>query len=309
MDMNRRGFLEASSLALAAGALAPASLFARRQPAAQQAAATFTELRGGVGYSTARGGTIGWYSSPDALVVVDSQFADTAPLFLNGIKSRNQRAVDALINTHHHGDHTGGNAAFKTAGTRMIVGHARVAELLRDQAARANPPNTPTLPDVTFTDQWRQSFGRETLRAKFYGPAHTSGDAVVFFENANVAHMGDVGFLERHPIVDRPVGASVRGWVRLLEAVHVDHDDQTIFVFEHARAGAPVTGQRAGLLVLRDYFSAVLGHAQKGIAAGQSKEQVTAVQSLPRFESWEATPPRLTLQNVVGVAFDELTTP
>jgi glyoxylase-like metal-dependent hydrolase (beta-lactamase superfamily II) len=162
---------------------------------------------------------------------------------------------------------------------------------------------------VTFTDQWRQSFGRETVRAKFYGPAHTSGDAVIFFENANVAHMGDVGFFERHPIVDRPVGASVRGWVRLLEAVHADHNDQTVFIFGHARVGTPVTGQRAGLLVLRDYFTAVLDHVQKGKAAGQSKEQIAAVQSLPRFESWEATPPRLTLQNVVGVAYDELSTP
>lgn len=306
MSMDRRGFLKASSLALSAGALAPASLLGRRQQAAPM---TFTELRGGVGYSTARGGTIGWYSSPDALVVVDSQFADTAPLFLSGIKPRNARTVDALINTHHHGDHTGGNAAFKTAGTRMIVGHARVAELLRTQAAAANPPTTPTVPDVTFTDSWRQSFGRETLRAKFYGPAHTNGDAVIFFENANVAHMGDVGFFERHPIVDRPVGASVRGWVRLLEAVHADHNDQTIFIFGHAKVGAPVTGQRAGLLVLRDYFTAVLDHVQKGISARQSKEQITALQSLPRFESWEATPPRLTLQNVVGVAYDELSAP
>jgi glyoxylase-like metal-dependent hydrolase (beta-lactamase superfamily II) len=303
MSMDRRGFLKASSLALSASALGPATLFARRQEAAQ---ATFTEIRGGVGYSTARGGTIGWYSSPDALVVVDSQFADTAPLFLNGIKSRNQRTVDALINTHHHGDHTGGNAAFRTAGTRMIVGHARVAELMRSQAA-AN--TMPAAPDVTFTDQWRQSFGRETVRAKFYGPAHTSGDAVIFFENANVAHMGDVGFFERHPIVDRPVGASVRGWIRLLEGVHADHNDQTIFVFGHARMGTPVTGQRAGLLTLRDYFTAVLDHVQSGISARQSKEQITAVQSLPRFESWEATPPRLTLQNVVGVAYDELSAP
>jgi glyoxylase-like metal-dependent hydrolase (beta-lactamase superfamily II) len=303
MAMDRRGFLRASSLALAAGTLAPRSVFARRQTAQVM----FNELRGGVGFSTARGGTIGWYNSPDALVVVDSQFADTAQLFLDAQKQRNARPVDALINTHHHPDHTGGNTAFKTAGAKMIVGHARVPELMRQQAG-ANAAQV-TVPDVTFTDTWRQSFGRETIRAKYYAPAHTGGDAVIFFENANVAHMGDVGFFERHPIVDRPAGASVRGWIRLLEAVHADHNDQTIFVFGHSKMGTPVTGQRAGLLVLRDYFTAVLDHVQKGIAARQSKEQIAAVQSLPRFESWEATPPRLTLQNVVGVAYDELTAP
>jgi glyoxylase-like metal-dependent hydrolase (beta-lactamase superfamily II) len=305
MGMDRRGFLKASSLALAAGTLAPRTVFARRQTAQ----VVFNDLRGGVGYSTARGGTIGWYNSPDALVVVDSQFADTAQLFLDAQKVKNARPVDALINTHHHPDHTGGNTAFKTAGAKMIVGHARVPELMRQQAAAANPPAQVTVPDVTFTDTWRQAFGRETIRAKYYAPAHTGGDAVIFFENANVAHMGDVGFFERHPIVDRPAGASVRGWIRLLEAVHGDHNDQTIFIFGHSKMGTPVTGQRAGLLVLRDYFTAVLDHVQKGIAARQTKEQIAAVQSLPRFESWEATPPRLSLQNVVGVAYDELSAP
>jgi glyoxylase-like metal-dependent hydrolase (beta-lactamase superfamily II) len=302
MSIDRRGFLKASSLALATGALAPRHVFARRQTAQ----VVFNDIRGGVGYSTARGGTIGWYNSSDALVVVDSQFADTAQLFLTAQKQRNPRNVDALINTHHHPDHTGGNTAFKSANTLTIVGHANVPELMRRQAG-ANAEIT--VPGVTFTDTWRQSFGRETVRAKYYGPAHTSGDAVILFENANVAHMGDVGFFERHPIVDRPSGASVRGWIRLLEGVHADHNDQTVFIFGHSKMGTPVTGQRAGLLVLRDYFTAVLDHVQKGIAARQSKEQITAVQSLPRFESWEATPPRLSLQNVVGVAYDELTAP
>ena len=303
MSIDRRTFLKASSLALSAGALAPASLLARRQ---QTTPVTFTELRGGVGYSVGRGGTIGWYVSPDAVVVVDSQFADTAPVFLNGLKSRTQRTVDALINTHHHPDHTGGNQVFKDANTRMMVGHANVVTYMRRGAAEGT---TPAVPTTTFTDQWRQAFGRETLRAKYYAPAHTGGDAVIFFENANVAHMGDVGFFERHPIVDRPNGASVRGWIRLLEAVHADHNDQTTFIFGHSKMGTPVTGQRAGLLVLRDYFTAVLEHVQKGVAAGQSKEQIATVQSLPRFESWEATPPRLSLQNVVGVAYDEVTAP
>jgi cyclase len=302
MSVDRRGFIRTSSLALAAGALAPRGLVARAPATARQS--PLQPLRGNVGIFVGRGGTLGWYVSPDAVVVVDSQFADSAEAFLQALRQRSSRNVDALINTHHHGDHTGGNAVFRAASTRMIVGHANVPELMRRQAG-ANAQ--PAVPDVTFTDTWRQSFGTETVRAKYYAPAHTGGDAVIFFENANVAHMGDVGFNQRHPIVDLPSGASVRGWVRLLEGVHADHDDQTIFIFGHAKEGTEVTGRRDSLLVLRDYFTAVLEHAQRGITAGRSRDEVTAIESIPRFADWASTPPRLSLQSVVGAAFDELT--
>jgi glyoxylase-like metal-dependent hydrolase (beta-lactamase superfamily II) len=301
MSMNRRSFLRTSSLALAAGAAAPRSLLGRDGAPLQ---VPFETIRRNVGYSIGRGGTMGWYISPDAVVVVDSQFADSAQAFLDALEGRSQRTVDALINTHHHGDHTGGNATFRAASVRMVVGHANVPEFMRRQAQAGTQP---AVPDVTFTETWSQSFGGETVRAKYYAPAHTGGDAVIFFENANVAHMGDVGFNQRHPIVDRPYGASVRGWVTLLERTAADHDGETVYLFGHAKEGTSLTGNRDSLMLIRDYFSAALEHVQRGVAAGRSKEEITALPSLPRFEEWASQPPRLSLQNVLGVTFDELT--
>ncbi len=113
MSWNRRTFMEASALATMAGAL-PAGVGAQppaatAAPAAPPAPAVFTPLRRNVGIFNQRGGTIGWLVSRDGLLVVDSQFADTAPNLLSGLKERSPRQIDVLINSHHHPDHTGGN--------------------------------------------------------------------------------------------------------------------------------------------------------------------------------------------------------
>ena len=99
---------------------------------------TFTALRGNTGFFSARGGTIGWLIAPDGVVVVDTQFPDTAQQCLDGIKTRASRPIDLLVNTHHHGDHTGGNAVFKPH-VGGIVAHVNVPGL-QQKAAAAPPP-------------------------------------------------------------------------------------------------------------------------------------------------------------------------
>ena len=141
MKWNRREFLTTSSLALAAGAF-------RSVPAMGQApatAGTFRELRNGVGIFVGRGGTIGWAITPDAVVVVDTQFPDTAGVCLQGIEQRSTRQIDAIINTHHHGDHVGGNAVFKPMA-KTIVSHERVPGLQRAQAEAGGAEVPPRLP-------------------------------------------------------------------------------------------------------------------------------------------------------------------
>ncbi len=128
MKWNRREFLTTSSLALA-GAF-------RSVPALGQAPATtgtFRELRNGVGTFLGCGGTIGWAITPDAFVVVDTQFPDMAEVCLQGLEQRSTRQIDAIINTHHHADHLSGNAVFKPMA-KTIVSHERVPGLQRRQA-------------------------------------------------------------------------------------------------------------------------------------------------------------------------------
>jgi glyoxylase-like metal-dependent hydrolase (beta-lactamase superfamily II) len=298
---NRRDFILRSSLAVAAGALGSTRLFGQQAPAAAPQPPTvpvFTPIRRNVGTFTARGGTMGWLVTPDAVLVIDSQFADTAQMFLDGLKTRTPRKIDLLLNTHHHPDHTGGNKVLRPMVAK-IVAHENVPGLQKKQAAAAKTEDAQAYADETFKDGWKVDIGKEKVSTKYYGPGHTSGDAVIFFQQANIVHMGDLMSHQRHPRVDRPAGASIRNWLVSLEKVTKDHSNDTIYIFGHSKVGAPVTGPKQDLLALRDYFSAMLDYVQKGIAAGKSADEIIKA-GMPQFAQNEGTP-------ALQVCYDELT--
>jgi cyclase len=311
--MNRREFIR-SSLVLSAGAALTRRLLAQGAPAPAPAATAFRPLRGDVGIFTGRGGTIGWLSSKDALAVVDTQFPDTALVCLRGIPGIGSRTIDATINTHHHGDHTGGNVVFKPA-SRVLVAQENVPKLQFEAAKRAESAVRPdpsalvanqVYADTTFSDVWRRQLGGEIVTAEFRGPAHTGGDAVVIFEKANVVHMGDLVFNRIYPFVDRPGGASIRGWIKSLEDCAAAYPADAIYVFGHGNPKFGVTGGRADLGVMRDFLTAVLERVQGEIAAGHDKATVVAVENLPGFPDY-STPLPNRLGSILGAAFDELT--
>ena len=335
MSTSRRDFLAASAAAALAAALGrPRFALAWQGQAAQP---VFTLIRRNIGFFTMRGGTIGYLASPNGVVAVDSQFPAEARAFLAGLNERSgNRPVDFLINTHHHGDHTGGNAAFRGVA-KKVVAHAKAAEHMRQppaapapagqpsatasgsppagaqaagagaqaggaqasstpagaaqptgaQPAAAQPAPDPLYPDTTFTETWSADVGDERMRARHYGRAHTSGDIVVTFERANVAHMGDLMFNQRHPVVDRAAGASMRNWMTVLDRTVRDHTPETIYIFGHANTGLPVTGSSAELVQFRDYLGALLAFVETQVKAGRSREEVLAMREpLKGFESF-----------------------
>ena len=292
--MDRRSFL-ASTAVLAAGAFDVSPVLAQ-EPAIRS---VFTAVRRNVGVFTARGGTMAWLASTDAVVVIDSQFADSSKLFLDGLKARTSRRIDLLLNTHHHPDHTGGNKVLRPSVTK-IVAHQNVPGLQRRQAAENHSETAQAYADETFTQTWKASVGNETVSAKYYGPGHTSGDAVYRFEQANMVHMGDLMYHQRHPGADRAAGASLRNWIVSLEQVVKDHSRDTVYVFGHSKEGAPVTGSSKDLLVVRDCLSSLLDIVQKGIKAGKSADEITADWNVPGFNELSGEPDFQT-------AYDELT--
>ncbi len=310
--MNRRSFL------LRTAGLAAAGLFSRSglRAAAGAAAAgeragpvgppptEFKPLRRNTGFFTGRGGTIGWLASPAAVVVVDTQFPDTAAVCLTALAGPGGRTVDAVVNTHHHADHTSGNPVFKPVA-RTIVAHVRVPQLQFAAAEKAGKLDEQVYADTTFADVWRHDCGDETVTAQYSGPAHTGGDAVVWFERANVVHMGDLVFNRMYPYIDRPGGASVRGWVRRLEEAQANLPADAIYLFGHGNPRFGVTGTRADLLVMRDLLAAMLERVQQGITAGRTRDEITALDNLPGFPDFHVPPPNR-LPAILGTVYDEL---
>ncbi len=301
MESNRREFIIKSTLVVAGGAIGSRRLFAQ-QPAAGAAAPptvpVFASLRRNVGTFTARGGTIGWMAAPDAVVVIDSQFADTSKMFLDGFKPMiGGRKIDLLINSHHHGDHTGGNKVLQPSVVK-IVAQENAPGLQRKAAAAQKSEDAQAYADTTFKTDWKVDLGSEVISIRHYGPGHTGGDSVIFLEKANIVHMGDLMSHQRHPRVDRPSGASIRNWLVTLEKTVKDHNADTVYIFGHSKVGAPVTGSSKDLLALRDYFSAMLDYVRKGIAAGKSAEEIVKG-GLPAFSENEGAPQ-------LQVAYDEL---
>ena len=316
--MNRRDFLLKSGVAASLGFLAQGALCAQT-PSTLPPATTpvpvqpppvvtnFRPLRRNVGVFTGSGGSIGWLASAEALVAVDTQFPNTAAIFLKELPGRNDRKLDAVINSHHHGDHTGGNGTFKPV-TKTIVAHANVPALML-MAAKNNPNSpAPTLPDATFADTWRQDYGTEKVSARYFGPAHTSGDIVIHFEQANVVHTGDLMFNRLYPVVDRPAGARFQGWIMRLEEIVKNYPADAIYIFGHGKAQFGVTGGHADILAFRDYISALLAHVVKEIKAGKPKEELVKLENFPGFPDLHVPPGRGNRLGInLGVAYDELT--
>ena len=307
MAPSRRRFLGAAAATVAAGWLGrPPRLDAGQQTAGPAAPApvepVFTPVRRNVGFFTARGGTIGYLIAPAGIAVVDAQFPDTAALYLAGQRERSgPRPVDVLLNTHHHADHTGGNIVFKGVA-RRVVAHATAADHMRHPPGRPAPTGDQLFPTETFTETFRTLVGDEVIRAKFFGPAHTSGDVVVTFERANVAHMGDLVFNRRHPAVDRPAGASLRHWIAVVEQAVAEHPADTIYVFGHAGGTFPVSGRRADLVLMRDYVTALLEYVDKARRGKPRDRVIASTDVLPGFEAHGPLNPA-----ILGAAFDELT--
>lgn len=301
MTFDRRQFIVLSSLGFVS-ALGDRLVFAQQAPPPAQASTPpeFKDVRRNVGTFTMRGGTIGYLVTNDAVVVIDSQFADTAPVFLEGFKPKTSRKIDLLINSHHHPDHTGGNKVMQP-NVGKIVAHANVPGLQRKQAATTNSEANQAYADTTFDKTWKTSVGGETVSAKYYGPAHTGGDIAIMFERANIVHLGDLMSYQRNPRADFPAGASVPNWIKVLEAITKDHGNDTIYIWGHSKVGERVTGTNKDLLELRDYFTAMVDYAKKQIAAGKSKEEILKTPAIPGFERFEGTPTAL------DATYEELT--
>jgi glyoxylase-like metal-dependent hydrolase (beta-lactamase superfamily II) len=176
-----------------------------------------TRVAGNVLMLEGSGGNIGVTTGPDGLLIIDDQYAPLAEKIRAALKEiNNSGRLRFVVNTHFHGDHTGGNAAFATEAT--LIAHANVRKRL---AAGSNVPgrvvpsaSKEALPVITYENGVSIHFNGEEIRVIHFPAGHTDGDSVIFFPTSNVIHMGDDFFAGRFPFVDIDSGGSVEGLIR-----------------------------------------------------------------------------------------------
>ncbi len=243
-------------------------------------------LRGDLGIFTERGGTILWKLSDDGIAVVDTQFKPQAEHLIEEIKKKSDRQIDALINTHHHGDHSAGNIAFKGL-IRNHFAHENCVKNMKSTAEKNNAMDRVLLPSAGFGKKFVYKVASEKIAMRYFGAAHTNGDAIVHFENANVAHLGDLLFNRRVPYIDKNNGADIANWQNVMDKAYKWFDDDTLLVYGHSGSGYEITGTRADLMAFKNYLGRLLEYVDKGVKAGKSKEHLAKTEMIPGADEWK----------------------
>ncbi|HWJ89847.1 MAG TPA: MBL fold metallo-hydrolase [Flavisolibacter sp.] len=298
--MHRRRFLSNTGLVMGAG------LFFQKQSLARMLNTfdyNIRMLRGNVGIFTERGGTIGFHLGKEGIVVIDAQFPDTAAHLIEDLKKRNSNPFRYLLNTHHHGDHTSGNIAFKGI-VEKILAHENSLANQKSVAEKNNATDKQLYPDTTFTEDWKLKLADEKIKADYFGAGHTNGDAVYHFENANILHAGDLMFNKRHPFVDRSAGANIASWIKDLDKIIKKSDRDTIVIFGHSLNPGEETGTIEDVKKFQDYLGKVLAFAQDSIKKGMSKDEFVKSTSIPGVTEWTGQG----IERPLAAAYEELTT-
>lgn len=303
--MHRRNFIHSSALTLGALTIAQQKIFSTlflRGNKFRQQPWKITMLTPDIGVFTERGGTIAFMLSKKGFVVVDAQFPDQSKHLIDELKKKSENPFKLLINTHHHGDHTAGNISFKGI-VEHVLAHENSKKNQEISAKNQKTEDKQLYPDQTFTDTWCEKIGSEKICLYYYGAAHTNGDSVIHFENANIVHMGDLMFNRRHPFVDRGAGANMKGWINVLDKTLNKFNNKTVYVFGHAGDGYNVTGTADDLKKFGDYLGKVLDFTGKEIKAGKSKEEILKNTVLPGETEWKGDG----FQRPLQAAYEELT--
>ena len=230
-----------------------------------------------------RGGNIGVTVGRDGAAIIDDQFADMVPKIRSAVALLSEQPVKFVINTHLHGDHTGGNDAFGAAGA-VIIAQENVRKRLASDTVEASGAiekarAREALPVITFADQAKLHFNDDDIEFTHLPNAHTETDIAVRFRKANVVHLGDT-FTGGFPFIDADSGGTLDGLIRAHEKVLAAIDDDTKVIRGHGPLG-----NKAELQAYHDMLVVVRDRIAKLVRAKKTQEQVVEARPTREFEA------------------------
>ena len=238
---------------------------------------TVQPLNGSVHMMVGSGGNIGVSAGEDGILMIDDQYAPLAEKIAAALNQLGSDKPRYIINTHYHGDHTGSNAFFQSHKSSTVFAHENV----RIRLASGEDVNPKTLPVVTYQDGIKFHFNNETIHVKHFPMAHTDGDSIVWFENADVLHAGDLMFKDWFPYIDLGAGGNVQGYIDAASAMieMIDGDTQII-------PGHGSLANRSDLMRFRDMIVETYAYVQAQKSAGLSEDEAVAKGLEDKWKDW-----------------------
>lgn len=218
-----------------------------------------------------RGGNVGLNFGPESTLMIDDQYANLTDDIVAAIHTVSKNPIQYVFNTHHHGDHTGGNINMEKNGA-TIVAHQNVRKRLSEIEKNSEQLG---LPVITFSKDVTFEFNGEPVLFFHVDNAHTDGDAVVYFTQSNVIHTGDVLFNGRYPYIDLKSGGSVTGYIAALKNIFSLTDQDTKIIPGHGDL-ANQKDLKQSMEMLESIYSQVTSELKKGATT----EQILANKSI-----------------------------
>lgn len=259
-----------------------------------------------------QGGNIGLFFGQQGIFIIDDQFAPLHEKIIAKVKELAAGSVPKdgnmfVINTHYHGDHTGGNELMGKAGA-IIVAHDNVRKRLSTEQVnklfnRTTPPSPAgALPIITFTDNLTFHISGDSVKVHHMAPAHTDGDAIIIFTKANVIHTGDLLFTSSYPVIDLDGGGSVMGMIRAIDEIMKLCNEQTKVIPGHGKLT-----DRAGLAKFRNMLDTIFMRVSKMVEAGKTLDEIVAAKPTADFDNEYKG--FMTPERFIGVMYRDATTP